>query len=69
MIKNYLLIAWRQIIKNKLYSSINILGLVVGLAVYIFGSLLARHALATLADCGWAFCVSYFFLKSREIAA
>ena len=43
MIKNYLLIAWRQIIKNKLYSSINILGLVVGLAVYIFGSLLVDY--------------------------
>ena len=43
MIKNYLLIAWRQITKNKLYASINILGLVVGLAVYIFGSLLVDY--------------------------
>ena len=43
MIKNYLLIAWRQIVKNKLYASINILGLVVGLAVYIFGSLLVDY--------------------------
>ncbi len=43
MIKNYLLIAWRHILKNKLYSSINILGLVVGLSVFLFGSLLANY--------------------------
>lgn len=35
----------------------------------IFGSLLARHAAATLGYCVLAFMVSYFFLKSREIAA
>ena len=33
------------------------------------GALLARHALATLGYCILAFMVSYFFLKSREIAA
>ncbi len=43
MIKNYLLIAWRQILKNKLYASINILGLVVGISVYIYGSLLVTY--------------------------
>ena len=43
MFKNYLLIAWRQILKNRLYASINILGLVVGLTVYIFGSLLVDY--------------------------
>jgi putative ABC transport system permease protein len=43
MIKNYFVIAWRQILKNKLYASINILGLVVGLAIYIFGSLLVSY--------------------------
>ena len=43
MIKSYILIAWRQILKNKLYAAINILGLVVGLAVYIFGSLLVTY--------------------------
>jgi putative ABC transport system permease protein len=43
MIKNYLIIAWRQILKNKLYAFINILGLVVGLAIYIFGSLLVSY--------------------------
>ena len=35
----------------------------------IFGALLARHAAATLGYCILAFLVSYFFLKSREIAA
>ncbi len=43
MLGNYLIMAWRQIRKNKLYSAINILGLVVGLAVYLFGSMLVHY--------------------------
>ena len=43
MFKNYLTIAWRQILKNKLYASINILGLVTGLSVYVFGYLLVAY--------------------------
>ncbi len=35
----------------------------------IFGALLMRHATATLGYCILAFMISYFFLKSREIAA
>jgi hypothetical protein len=35
----------------------------------IFGALLARHGVATLGYCLLAFFISYFFLKSREIAA
>lgn len=35
----------------------------------IFGALLGRHAAATLGYCVLAFVVSYFFLKTREIAA
>jgi hypothetical protein len=35
----------------------------------IFGSLLGRHAVATLGYVILAFIVSYFFLKTREIAA
>ncbi len=35
----------------------------------IFGALLWRHAAATFGYCLLAFVVSYFFLKSREIAA
>ncbi len=43
MFANYVLIAWRQLKKNKLYASINILGLVVGLAIYLFSSLLVDY--------------------------
>ncbi|WP_031425234.1 ABC transporter permease [Flavimarina sp. Hel_I_48] len=35
MLKNYLKIAWRNLIKNKVYSFINIFGLALGLAVTI----------------------------------
>ncbi len=43
MIKNYLIIALRQLIKNKLYAAINVLGLVVGLAFFLFGVLLVDY--------------------------
>ena len=43
MLGNYFIIAWRQLLKNKLYAFINILGLVVGLAVYLFGSMLVSY--------------------------
>jgi len=33
MIKNYFKIAWRNLLKNKVYSSINVLGLALGMAV------------------------------------
>ena len=32
MIKNYLKIAWRNLVRNKVFSTINILGLALGLA-------------------------------------
>ncbi|KAA5547164.1 ABC transporter permease [Roseiconus nitratireducens] len=35
----------------------------------IFNAILGRHAVATLGYCLLAFLISYFFLKSREIAA
>ena len=35
MLRNYLMIAWRQIVKNKVYAGINTLGLVVGLLVFV----------------------------------
>lgn len=38
MFKNYFLLAWRQLAKNRLYAAINILGLAVGLIVYVLGS-------------------------------
>jgi len=43
MLKNYLVSAWRNILKNRIYAAINILGLVVGLSVYVFSSLLATY--------------------------
>ena len=33
MLKNYFVIAWRNLVKNKVYSAINILGLAVGMGV------------------------------------
>ena len=45
MIKNYLKIAWRNLMKNKIYSFINIFGLTIGLtsflliALYVFDEL------------------------------
>ena len=43
MIRNYFTIALRHIYKNKVYAAINILGLVVGLVVYLFGWLLVDY--------------------------
>ncbi|HWB27746.1 MAG TPA: ABC transporter permease [Chitinophagaceae bacterium] len=39
MLKNYLTIAWRNLIKSKVYSSINIAGLAVGMSVAMLISL------------------------------
>ena len=33
MLKNYITIAWRNLRKSKLYSSINIIGLATGMAI------------------------------------
>jgi putative ABC transport system permease protein len=35
MIKNYLVVAWRNLVKNKVYSFINITGLAIGLASFL----------------------------------
>ncbi len=43
MFKNYLLIAWRQILKNKLYAAINTLGLTLGLSIFVFGMLMVDY--------------------------
>ncbi len=43
MFKNYLTVALRAMAKNKLYASINILGLAIGLSVYLFASILADY--------------------------
>lgn len=46
MIKNYLQIAWRNLIKQKLYSAINIFGLAVGLAVCITIMMYVAHEIS-----------------------
>ena len=43
MFKNYLVIAWRNIKKNKGTSVLNILGLAVGMAVFILIMLFVRY--------------------------
>jgi len=45
MFKNYLVIAWRNIKKSKAYSALNILGLAMGLAVFILIMLFVRTEL------------------------
>ena len=46
MIRNYLKIAWRNLLKNKGYSAINIAGLSVGLAVAMLIGLWVQHQYA-----------------------
>ena len=46
MLKNYLLTAWRNLNKNKGYSSLNILGLAVGMAVFVLIFLYVQHELS-----------------------
>ena len=43
MFKNYLKIAWRNLIRNKVYSTINISGLAIGLAVCMLIVLYVGH--------------------------
>lgn len=43
MFRNYVKIALRSILKNKLYAAINILGLAMGLAIYLFGGFLSDY--------------------------
>ncbi|MCK7515005.1 MAG: ABC transporter permease [Desulfobacterales bacterium] len=42
MLKNYLIIAWRNLKRSKAYSALNIVGLAVGLAVFILIMLFVR---------------------------
>ena len=43
MFQNHVKIAIRSILKNKLYAIINILGLTMGLSIYLFGGLMANY--------------------------
>jgi putative ABC transport system permease protein len=46
MFKNNLVIAWRNIKRSKVYSALNILGLAVGMAVFILIMLYVRYELS-----------------------
>ena len=43
MFSNYIKVAFRNIVRNKLYAAINILGLAMGLTIYIFSGLLVDY--------------------------
>lgn len=43
MFQNYIKIALRALIANKLYALINVLGLAIGLSIYLFGGMLADY--------------------------
>ncbi|MEP5831036.1 MAG: ABC transporter permease, partial [Maribacter dokdonensis] len=43
MIKNYFKIAWRNLVKNRLFSAINVMGLSIGLAVTLTLFIFIRH--------------------------
>ncbi|MBC8042124.1 MAG: ABC transporter permease [Rhizobacter sp.] len=46
MLKNYFTVAWRNLVRHKAYSAINITGLVIGLACSLLILLYVRHELA-----------------------
>ena len=46
MFRNYLLIAWRNLIGNPLFSAINVIGLAIGLACCIMITLFVRYELS-----------------------
>ena len=48
MLSNYFKIAIRNILRNKIYATINILGLTMGLVIYIFGNLFADYEVNNL---------------------
>ena len=43
MLKNYVISAWRNVFKNRLYAAINVFGLALGLTVYFLGGILATY--------------------------
>src|SRR4051812_47120742 len=45
MFRNYLAAALRNIVRNKLYAAINIVGLAIGFAAAIFAALFVRYEL------------------------
>ncbi|HAP61959.1 MAG TPA: hypothetical protein DCR93_21485, partial [Cytophagales bacterium] len=46
MIRNYLKVAWRNLLKYRFYSGINILGMSVGIASVLLMALFVQHELS-----------------------
>lgn len=46
MLKNYFVIAWRSLLRNKIYTTINITGLAVGLCCCLLITLYIREELS-----------------------
>ncbi|MBA3675107.1 MAG: ABC transporter permease, partial [Chitinophagaceae bacterium] len=46
MIKNYFKIAWRNLWKNKVFSTVNIIGLSIGLTCCLLMALYIQHELS-----------------------
>ena len=46
MIKNYFKIAWRNLKKNGVYSFLNLLGLAVGVSIFLFLTLFINQELS-----------------------
>jgi putative ABC transport system permease protein len=46
MVKHYLRIAWRNLVKNKAFSTINVIGLAIGLTCCLFMTLYIKHELS-----------------------
>ena len=45
MIRNYLLTAWRSVLKNRVYTTIHVLGLMLGISAFILLGFYAYHEL------------------------
>ena len=43
MFQNYLKIALRTLVKNRVFAVINVFGLAIGLTVYLFGGIIANY--------------------------
>jgi len=70
MLWNYLITAWRNIRKRKLYSAINTVGLATGLSVYFFGSMLATYENSHdefFENAGRIFTVGTVFTSAAEV--
>lgn len=69
MLKNYIKIAWRNMLANKVYSSLNIIGLAAGMAVALITGLWVFHEYSydnALPDAGRLFQVKVNFTSKHD---